>query len=120
LAQACPARALSLCRELTKQFETVMTLPARDLPAWLGADPNRVRGEFVVVLHGQAIDGAADGDDAHDALLTPLLAVLPLKQAVAVASQIGGVPRNPLYERALQLKARKPPVGDAALPDEDR
>jgi 16S rRNA (cytidine1402-2'-O)-methyltransferase len=120
LAEACPARPLSLCRELTKQFETVTTMPARDLPAWLGADPNRVRGEFVVVLHGQAIDGATAADDAHDALLRPLLAVLPLKQAVAVASQIGGVPRNPLYERALRLKAGMPALGDAALPDEDQ
>jgi 16S rRNA (cytidine1402-2'-O)-methyltransferase len=119
MALACPARLLSLCRELTKQFETVATMPAHDLPTWLGADANRVRGEFVVVLHGQALDGRAEGEDAHDALLLPLLAVLPLRQAVAVASQIGSAPRNQLYERALQLKARVPRVGDAGLPDED-
>jgi 16S rRNA (cytidine1402-2'-O)-methyltransferase len=119
LAMACPDRPLSLCRELTKQFETVATMPARELPAWLGTDPNRARGEFVVVLHGQMPDSAADDDDAHDHLLVPLLAVLPLKQAVAVASQIGGAPRNPLYERALQLKARVSQGGGAAVPDTD-
>jgi 16S rRNA (cytidine1402-2'-O)-methyltransferase len=108
LSHACPTRVSTLCRELTKQFETVATLPARDLPAWLAADPNRSRGEFVVVLHGQADDGEAAGDDAHDALLAPLLAVLPLKQAVALAAQIGGAPRNVLYERALRMKAAVP------------
>jgi hypothetical protein len=38
---------------------------------------------------------------------------------VAVASQIGGAPRNQLYERALQLKAGMPPGGDAGLPGTD-
>src|SRR6185369_3029957 len=40
LAAACPDRPTTLCRELTKQFETIATMPARALPAWLGADPN--------------------------------------------------------------------------------
>jgi 16S rRNA (cytidine1402-2'-O)-methyltransferase len=34
-------------RELTKQFEQVVTLPARRLPAWLAADAQPPRGEFV-------------------------------------------------------------------------
>ena len=73
LAAACPDRPATLCRELTKQFETIATMPARALPAWLGADPNRARGEFVVVLHAlPAIDPQAD--DANDAVLAPLLA----------------------------------------------
>ena len=60
LAEAAPARRTTLCRELTKQFETVATMAAADLPAWLAADANRVRGEFVLVLHGQATAVADD------------------------------------------------------------
>lgn len=103
-----------MCRELTKQFETVATMTASALPAWFAADANRGRGEFVVVLHALAADPAIAGDAAHDALLLPLIAALPLKQAVAVAVEIGGAPRNVLYARALQLKARASPDGDDA------
>ncbi len=114
LAAACPDRLVTLCRELTKQFETVATMRCRALPEWLGGDPNRGRGEFVLVLHAGPVDAVALGDTAHDALLVPLVAVLPLKQAVAVAVEISGTSRNVLYARALQLKARAAPEDDDA------
>ena len=101
LATACGPRPLTVCRELTKQFETVHRLPAADFPAWLAADPNRSRGEFVLVLHAQAEVAEAP---AHDGALRLLLAALPLKQAVALAAELTGAPRNALYERALALK----------------
>jgi 16S rRNA (cytidine1402-2'-O)-methyltransferase len=104
LGTTCPERTATLCRELTKQFETIATMPAGALAAWLEADPNRARGEFVLVLHALAPAEAAAADDAHDAILLPLLAALPLKQAVALAAEIGGAPRNLLYARALELK----------------
>ena len=50
---------------------------------------------------------------AHDALLVPLLAALPLKQAVALAAEISGAARNVLYARALEMKARSPQNDDA-------
>ena len=108
LAAACPARTATLCRELTKQFETVASMPCAALAGWLAADANRSRGEFVVVLHALP-DAEADAVDAagagHEATLRVLLAELPLKQAVALAAQLTGAPRNALYERALALKA---------------
>lgn len=104
LASACGPRAVTVCRELTKQFETVHTLAADALPGWLAADANRSRGEFVLVVHALAPQAAADGDTAHDRVLTPLLAQLPLRQAVAIAAELSGAPRNALYERALALK----------------
>jgi 16S rRNA (cytidine1402-2'-O)-methyltransferase len=104
LAAACPDRATTLCRELTKQFETVATMPAAELPGWLAADANRSRGEFVLVLHAAPAAAADDAPAAHDRLLKPLLAALPLKQAVALAADVSGAPRNALYARALALK----------------
>ena len=114
LAATCPARVVTLCRELTKQFETVVTMAAGELPAWVTGDANRERGEFVLVLHALRVDASSAGSQgrAHDALLVPLLAALPLKQAVALAAEIGGAPRNALYARALQLK------GSATLEEE--
>ena len=113
LGKACPQRVVTVCRELTKQFETVATLPAQELPAWLAADPNRARGEFAVVLHALAGADADADDEDHDALLRPLLAALPLKQAVALAAEIGGAPRNVLYARALVLKGEASPASAA-------
>ena len=106
LAAACPERTTTVCRELTKQFETIATMPARELDGWLGADANRARGEFVLVLHASPA-AAADDAAAHDALLVPLLAALPLKQAVALAAEIAGAPRNALYARALALRGER-------------
>jgi 16S rRNA (cytidine1402-2'-O)-methyltransferase len=103
LAEACAARTLTVCRELTKQFETVHRLPANELPAWLAADANRSRGEFVLVVHAQPMADAAT-PSTHDVTLRTLLAALPLKQAVALAAELTGAPRNALYERALALK----------------
>lgn len=105
LAEACGPRSVTVCRELTKQFETVVTLPADALPAWLAEDTNRARGEFVVVVHALAPAADEAGANDHDATLRTLMAELPLKQAVALAAELTGAPRNALYARALVLKA---------------
>jgi 16S rRNA (cytidine1402-2'-O)-methyltransferase len=96
------ARPVTLAREITKQFEQIVTLPAEALPEWLAADPQHLRGEFVVVLHPAPQDaGAGDGGLR---VLTLLLAELPVKAAVKLAAEITGAPRNALYEQALALR----------------
>ena len=107
LAAAAPERSVTLGRELTKQFETVVTMPAGELPAWLAADTNRLRGEFVLVVHA-APPAPTDGDIAPEVLRTLdlLLRDLPLKQAVSLAAEISGEARNKLY--ALALSRRDP------------
>jgi 16S rRNA (cytidine1402-2'-O)-methyltransferase len=104
LAEAMPTRRVTLARELTKQFEEIATLEARAAPAWLAADANRSRGEFVLVLHAMAAEATSALDSAAERTLALLLAELPLKQAVSLASAISGAPRNALYERALALR----------------
>jgi len=104
LAEACAARVVTVCRELTKQFETVASMPANALPAWFAADANRSRGEFVLVVHALAVAGVETDRPAFDATLRTLLAALPLKQAVALTAELSGAPRNAVYERALALK----------------
>lgn len=104
LARACPGRVLSVARELTKQFETIVTLTTQVFPAWLAADPHRRKGEFVLVLHAPP---KAAGDDRlarAEPLLRALVQALPLRQAVALLAEHTGVPRNALYERALALR----------------
>ncbi len=106
LATTCPQRLVTVCRELTKQFEQICTLPAAELPAWLAADTQRGRGEFAIVLHAQlagAEDEAAIPESAERALQT-LVPLLPLKQAVSLVADLCGAPRNALYARALALR----------------
>ena len=81
-------------------------MPARDAPAWLAADANRGRGEFVLVLHAppRASAVATAVDPQAERVLQLLLAELPLKQAVSLAASISGAPRNALYGRALALR----------------
>jgi 16S rRNA (cytidine1402-2'-O)-methyltransferase len=105
LAGTNSTRRVTVCRELTKQFESVTTLPASALGPWLAEDPNRRRGEFVLVLHAPE-DSRDAGDDAsrYDATLRTLMAELPLKQAVSLAAELTGAPRKLLYARALTLR----------------
>ena len=104
LAQALAVlgpRPVTLAREITKQFEEIVTQPADQLPAWLDGSPQRSRGEFVVVLHPIAVQ-----EDSGEGLrvLRLLLAELPTKAAVRLAAEITGAPRNALYDAALQIK----------------
>jgi 16S rRNA (cytidine1402-2'-O)-methyltransferase len=105
LAAQAPARRVTLCRELTKQFETVATMACEALPAWLAADANRERGEFVLVLHAPPPVATPAGLPTDvERVLTVLLRDLPLKQAVSLAAELTGTARNALYQRALALK----------------
>lgn len=97
-------REISFARELTKLFEQIHVCRLGEATRWLEADPNRQRGEFVLLLSGapaKAQDGVSE--EARRALVA-LMAELPLKQAVKLAAEISGEKKNKLYELALQLK----------------
>ncbi|MFS2165525.1 SAM-dependent methyltransferase, partial [Variovorax sp. Varisp62] len=95
-------RRITVGRELTKQFEEIATVAASTLPDWFGADRDRIRGEFALVLHPVAVSG--DGGAEGERVLRLLLAELPVKTAVKLAAEISGAPRNTLYELALRIR----------------
>lgn len=94
-------RAITIGRELTKQFEEIATLAAAAFPAWLAESANRCRGEFVLVLHPTPV-AAESGHDLR--VLKLLLAELPLKTAVKLTADITGASRNVMYDLALAMK----------------
>lgn len=96
-------RPITLGRELTKQFEQIVTLPAAQLSTWLAQDKHRTSGEFVIAVHPQTGPAKSAGHGEH--ILKILLTELPTKTAVRLAAEISGEPRNALYELALQLKS---------------
>lgn len=105
LREALPQGRVTLCRELSKQFETIVTLPVAELAAWLKADANRLRGEFVLVVHAQPAPPEAEGLAPEvQALLLEMVAHVPVKQAAALVADVLGLPRKALYDDALRLR----------------
>jgi 16S rRNA (cytidine1402-2'-O)-methyltransferase len=104
-ATLAPQRTLVVARELTKTFETIAQMPLADAAAWLAGDPNRERGEFVLIVDAPGDDSATDVLDA-EALrwLVALLEELPPSRAARVVAAVTGVPRAEVYAKALALK----------------
>ncbi len=97
-------RRITFARELTKTFETIYTCPAGLASAWLQADANQQRGEFVLLVETSLLQQTQELSVEAQRVLKCLLAELPLKQAVALATEITQLKKNDLYEFALALK----------------
>lgn len=97
-----PQRDIVIARELTKLFEQIERMPLSLAPAWLAADTDRQRGEFVLVVSAPPPRQGLDAESEN--VLAVLLAELPVKQAARLAAEITGRPKNLLYARALRLK----------------
>lgn len=93
-------RRLTIGRELTKQFEEVVSLPCAEAGTWLAAKKERQQGEFALLLHPLAVSDSTQQAEA-ERVLRLLLAELPLKTAVKLTANITGAGRNHLYETAL-------------------
>lgn len=105
LVEVLPHGRLTLCRELTKQFEEIATLPVADFPAWLTAEAYRQRGEFVIVVHAQPAEVAETLlTPAQAALLQTLVQHIPVKQASGLLADVTGLPRKALYDQALTYR----------------
>lgn len=101
-------RDVLIARELTKIFEESVRLPLGEALTWLNADPHHARGEFVLVIYPPAEQPPAVAgldDDADKVVRTLVEAGLPTKQVAQIAQQLTGVPKDALYQRALDLKA---------------
>ena len=97
-----PQREIVIARELTKMFEQIERMPLAAAAAWLAADANHQRGEFVLVVSGPPPRVGMDAETER--VLAALLAELPVRQAAKLAAEITGQPKNALYARALELK----------------
>ena len=104
MAKVFGERTLVIARELTKLFETIHSLPLPEALDWLKADPNRQRGEFVLMLSGAT--AGSDSGEGERVLKLLLADGLPTKQAAKLAASITGASKNALYDLALSLKAQ--------------
>ena len=102
-------REASIARELTKKFETIRQGTLGGLIEWMDRDPDQGRGEFVVIIAG----AGEEHPDVSEltALLKVLLKSLSLKQAVQIATELSGAPRNDIYDLAVSLRTGKKSPG---------
>lgn len=98
-------RELLVAREMTKLHEQIVRLSLAEAGAWFAADPNRVRGEFVLVLAGAPVEAGLSAE--AERVLGLLLAELPLKSAARLAAEITGAGRKLLYARALEIRGEE-------------
>lgn len=97
-------RRITFARELTKVFETIHGCPLGEALAWLEADSDRRKGEFVLILSGAEPPKDAELSEQARSTLQLLMHELPLKQAVRLTAEISGESKNRLYSLALSLQ----------------
>ena len=98
-------REIVLARELTKLYEDIFRGTLAELCEWIGANPMRKKGEFVLMLHGFVTQKKADEYCfSSETLLSTLLGELSVKQAASLTAKLTGESKNHLYKQALQLK----------------
>lgn len=99
------ARSLVVAREITKAFETIARMPLGGARAWFAEDPNRVRGEFVLIVDAPENEEAAPVlDESAERWLAALLTELPPARAARVVAAVTGIARDVVYARAIAIK----------------
>ncbi len=101
-------RKISIARELTKTFETIVTGSVAEVQELLISDNNMQRGEFVVLIEGYDKKSAKNNglSDENIELLSTLLTECSVKTAVKLAVKLTGQAKKELYKTALELNAR--------------
>lgn len=94
-SKVSPERQLTLCRELTKRFETVRRAPVAEILDWVRNDSDQQRGELVLVLAPAAESQQLSERDR--ALAQALLEELPLSRAARILAAHTGLKRQELY-----------------------
>ncbi len=93
-------RRVAVARELTKLHESIHTAPLGELLKWMEADPNRQRGEFVLVVEGAL--ARSMGDEEAQRIVRLLATELPPRKAVALGAEITGMKKNQLYRLLME------------------
>ncbi|OTQ28350.1 16S rRNA (cytidine(1402)-2'-O)-methyltransferase [Gilliamella apicola] len=96
-------KQIVLAKELTKTWETIVSLPVNELIDWLNQDASRQKGEFVLIVAGY-IESNKDIDPNAINTLKLLQKELPLKKAAAITAEIYGLKKNQLYQIGLNLE----------------
>ncbi len=103
LVEVFPDSDIVVAKELTKVYEKFLRGTAEELLGIFAEHSSLSKGEFVVLIDNpeSKMNRAPNQQDID--LLRLLLAEMPLKKAVRLASKISGKKKNALYQLALEL-----------------
>ncbi len=95
-------RYIVLAREITKTWETITGNMIKNLREWLLEDPNRTKGEMVLIVEGKPKSDNNDKISSQAVKALELIAEeLPLKKAAAIVAELYGYKKNALYQFGL-------------------
>ncbi|WP_424410334.1 16S rRNA (cytidine(1402)-2'-O)-methyltransferase [Pasteurella sp. PK-2025] len=94
-------RYIVLAREMTKTWETIRGDSVANLRTWLQEDPNRTKGEMVLIIEGSPKQEEKEISPQAVKALKLMSQELPLKKAAAIVSELYGYKKNALYQYGL-------------------
>ena len=95
-------RYIVLAREITKTWETITGNTIKNLREWLLEDPNRTKGEMVLIVEGKPkFDNNEEISPQVVKALGLIAEELPLKKAAAIVAELYGYKKNALYQFGL-------------------
>lgn len=98
-------RHIVIAREITKNFETILSGTASIVLQQVINDPNQQKGEFVLMVEGVTKAVADEGISSEAKhIMSHLVSELPPNKAAKLAAQITGAKKKDLYQWALQQK----------------
>ncbi|PJG86557.1 16S rRNA (cytidine(1402)-2'-O)-methyltransferase [Conservatibacter flavescens] len=96
-------RYVVLAREITKTWETITGNEVAQLLAWLKADPNRTKGEMVLIIEGKINSEEKQFNPQAIQALKLISQELPLKKAAAIVAELYDYKKNALYQLGLEM-----------------
>ncbi|OOZ43056.1 16S rRNA (cytidine(1402)-2'-O)-methyltransferase [Solemya elarraichensis gill symbiont] len=97
-------RQVVIARELTKQYETLLSGTPDELLGVLETDANQVRGEMVILVGPSAGKNSEELTISVDKLLKAALDELPPGQAAAMVARLTDMRKKELYQRTMEMK----------------
>lgn len=94
-------RKATLCRELTKQFETIRRDTLLNMSQWVESDKDQQKGEYVLLVEG--FEPLPDDSDEIVKLLGKLLPDVSVKRSSEIVADLLNVKKNKVYKIALEM-----------------
>ena len=93
------SRRITVAREMTKQYEQFVSGTLAEAVAFFEAFPDKVRGEFVLVVEGakHETEDESDQNDWNDLIDILLKQGLPVKQISEIVAEYFQVKKNTVY-----------------------